>query len=113
LGMERREQEASVADEYRLAVERADHVDALPELANTRRPDEHTAERNLVGCELDIGFEALHLTAERVPIDDEVREVEMLAIEHDHPRARTEDGARVGADRLVEAVQLGEAHDRR
>jgi hypothetical protein len=37
----------------------------------------------------------------------------VLAVEHDHPCTRAEDGARIGADRLVEAVQLGEAHDRR
>src|SRR6476619_687744 len=111
--MEGREQQASVANEHRLAVERPDHLDAVPELANPRRPDEHAAERDLVRCELDVGLEALHLTAERVPVDHQVCEIEVLAIEHDHPGARAEDGARVGADRLVEAVQLGEAHDRR
>src|SRR5262249_57198927 len=46
LWMEGREQKASVANEDRLAVERPDHLDAVPELANPRRSDEDAAERD-------------------------------------------------------------------
>ncbi len=37
----------------------------------------------------------------------------MIAVEHDHPRARSENGAAEAPHRLVETVQAREPHDRR
>ena len=45
---------------------------------------------SLVAGELDVGLEAPHLAAVRVPVDLEVREPEMGAVEHDHPGAGPE-----------------------
>ena len=94
LGVERREQQAAVAHEHGLAVELAEHLDLRAEVADAWRADEDAAQRDLVAGEVDVGLEALHLPAERVAIDLEVGEVEVLAIEDDHPRARAEDRAR-------------------
>ena len=67
----------------------------------------------VVSVELDIRLEAPHLPPEGVAVDHEVRETEVLAVEHDHSGARAEDGARERADRLVEPVEVREPHDRR
>src|SRR5262245_42900453 len=93
LGMEGREQEPPVADEHGLAVERSDDGHGVAERADPRCTDEDAAERNLVGRELDVGLEALHLPAERIPVHDEIRKVEVLAIDHDHPGAGAEHSA--------------------
>src|SRR5262245_12393397 len=113
LGMERREQEPSVAHQHRLAVERAHDLDLLAETADARRADEDPAERNRVAGEVDIRLEAPHLSSERVAVDREIGESKVLRVEHDHPGAGPEDSAREGADRLVEPVEPGEPHDRR
>ena len=60
-----------------------------------------------------VGLEALHLATERIPVDLEVGDVEVPAIEDDHARTRAEDRSSICANRLVEPVQLGESHDRR
>src|SRR5262245_35565732 len=111
--MERGEQEPPIAHEHGLAVERAHHLDTRSEAPDARSPDEHTAKRKVVTDQSDVRLEALHLPPERIPIDDEVDDVEVLAVQHDHPRAGAEDGAVEPADRVVETVQLREAHDGR
>ena len=54
----------------------------------------------------------MHLTPERVPRREDVGESEMLAVEHDHSGAGTEDRAAEVAQRLVEAVEPHEPCDR-
>ena len=70
-------------------------------------------QRDLVARELDVRLEAPHLATVCVPVDLEVCEPEMRAVEHDHPGARPEDGSSEAPDGLVEAVELGELDDRR
>src|SRR6185436_1940329 len=113
LRMEGREQEAPVAHEHGLAVELAEHLDAVPERADARRPDEDASERDLVAGQVDVRLETPHLSAERIPVDDQVGETEVFPVDHDHPGTGSEDGAAVRADRLVEAVELREPYDRR
>ncbi len=68
--------------------------------------------RSFLPRELDVGLEAPHLAAVRIAVDDEIGQPEMLAIEHDHPRAGAEDRFPGLADRLVQSVELRETHDR-
>ena len=112
-GMERREQQSPVAHEHGLAVELTEHLDTLAEAANAWRPDEHAVKRDLVSGQVDVRLEASHLPSEGISIDDEIGDIEMLAVEHDHPGTGPEDGACVGANRVIEAIELGEPHDRR
>ena len=53
------------------------------------------------------------LPPESVPAHQDVDEPEVLAVEHDHPRAGAEDGPLEAPDRLVEPVQPHQAHERR
>src|SRR5262245_34572388 len=113
LRVESRQQEAAIAYENGLLPELAHDLDARAELANARRADEDAMERDLVARELDVGLEAPHLAPVRVPVHLEIGEPEMLAVEHDHPRAGPEDGRLELPDRLVEPVELGELDDGR
>src|SRR5688572_30515517 len=113
LGVERGEQQPSVAHEHGLAVELSEHFDPGPGIADARGTDEDTPERDLVVGELHVGLEAPHLASERVPVDLEIRNVPMLAVEDDHPGTRPEDRTAIGANRGLEPVELGEPHDRR
>ena len=73
-----------------------------------------TARTRLVAvADVDVGLEALHLAAERVPLDRDVGEGEVVAVEHDHPRARAEDRRVERAQRLVEPVEAHQPRDRR
>ena len=67
----------------------------------------------LVAVELEIGLEARDLAPVGVPVDLEVGETEVGAVDEDHPRAGAEDGSVEAPDRLVEAVEGGEPQDRR
>ena len=113
LRMERRDEEAAVAHEHRLAVALREHLDVRPDVPHARRADEDAAQRLVVARQREIGLEARDLTAVRVPVDDEVDEPEMLAVEHDHPRAGAEDRLLEAAHRLVEPVQAHQPHERR
>src|SRR6187402_747770 len=62
LGVERREQEASVADEHGLAVVLREHLDACADLAHARRPDEDAAQLVIVPHEVEVGLEARDLS---------------------------------------------------
>ena len=59
LGVEGREQQSPIAHEDGLAVELAEHLDALADAANARRPDEHAVKRDLVAGQVDVRLEAL------------------------------------------------------
>src|SRR5688500_2552604 len=113
LGVERREQEPTVTDEDGVAGELAEHFDVRACVSNARRPDEDATKRNLVLGEGDVRLEAPHLPSEGVAVDGEVGETPVVAVEDDHPGAGAEDRTAVAANRIVEAVELGQAHDRR
>ena len=70
------------------------------------------AQRLAAVADVEIGLEAAHLAAERVPADADVGEAEVVAVEHDHPGARAEDRRREAAQRLVDAVQAHQPRDR-
>src|SRR5215218_1107299 len=113
LRMERRYEKAPFTHQYRLAVQLGEHLDLGPGLAHTRRTDEDTAQRLVLPFELEIGLEARDLSAVGVPVDGDVHEAEVLAVEDDHPRAGTEHRPTKPAQRVVQAVQPHEAHERR
>src|SRR4029079_12082921 len=69
LGVERREEETSVAHQDGLRVERAEHFDRVTEGADARGADEDAPQRDLVPCELHVRLEAPHLAPERVSVD--------------------------------------------
>jgi len=113
LRMKRREQEPAVPHEYRLLGELAEDFDFGAERTNPRRTNEDTAKRPSVAREVDIGLEALHLAPVGVPVDLELSEAKVLTVEHDHPRAGAQDRPAILADRLIEAVETRQVHDRR
>ncbi len=63
--------------------------------------------------ELEVGLEAGDLTAVRVARDLDVDQAEMLAVEDDQARAGAEDRLLEAADRVLEAVEAHQAHERR
>ena len=66
----------------------------------------------VVPLQPQLGFEARDLASVRVPVDLDVDEPEVPAVEQDHPRARTEDGALEPSDRLLQTVQPHQPGDR-
>src|SRR5436190_15197198 len=74
LGMERRDEDAAVADEHRLTVELREHLDVLSGRPHARRSDEDSAQRSLVSGQREVGFEARDLPTVRVPVDLDVRQ---------------------------------------
>src|SRR6185295_20241544 len=59
LRVERRDDEPSVANEHRLAVQLGEHLDAVADVAHARRPDEHAVQR--LAVQLELGLEARDL----------------------------------------------------
>ena len=90
-----------------------EHLDAGPDVAYSRRTDEDAVQRLGLAGELESRLEAGHLAPVGVPFDLEVGEPQVLAVEHDHPRAGAEDGPVEAANRLLEPVETYEPHDRR
>src|SRR5207248_937432 len=87
-------------------------LDVGADLLDPRRPDEDRAHRLVAGIDLEIRLEARDLPPERVAADDDVRQAEMVAVEEDHSGAGAEERPLEAAERLVEAVEPGEPHDR-
>src|SRR5215211_5526180 len=58
LRVERRDQDATVAQQHRLAVELGQHLDVRAHLRHSRCTDEDTAQRPLLAVELEVGLEA-------------------------------------------------------
>src|SRR6185369_5383813 len=56
LGMERGDEEPTLAQQHRLAVELRQHLDLRPGLAHARRADEHAAQRLGIAVQLEIGL---------------------------------------------------------
>src|SRR3954471_2321485 len=102
LGVERRDEEAALACEHGVAVDRREHLDVWAGVGDPRRPDEDGTHRLLEPVDVEVGLEARALTAESVALDVDVDEAEVRAREHDHPGARPEDRAGEPPDRLVE-----------
>src|SRR4051794_2399010 len=92
LRMERRDEEAALAQQHRLAVVLGQHLDAGPDLAHARGADEDAAQGLGVARELEVGLEARHLAAVAVAVDGDVDEPEVGAVEQDHPGAGPEHG---------------------
>src|SRR3954447_17339062 len=112
LRMERGDEKPSLARQHRMAVDLGEHLDVGSRFLEPRRPDEDGAQRLVAVADVQVGLEAAHLPAERVPPRGVVPEAEMVTGEDDHPRARPEDRAAEPAHRLLEAVQPHEAADR-
>src|SRR4051812_18569129 len=106
---ERGDEEAPLPEQDGLAVVRGQHFH-LAHLPDARRADEDAAHR--LPVEIDVGLEARHLPAVGVAVDLEVDEVEVVAVEEDHARARSEHRAAKTPDRLLQAIELREARDR-
>src|SRR5918994_2715293 len=104
LRMEGGDEDGAVAHEHRLAVVLGQDLDVRSRPAHPRRANEDAAERLRLSDEREIGLEARHLAAVGIPVDLDVHQPEMLAVEHDHPRARTQDRALECADGFVEAI---------
>src|SRR5918995_7090650 len=113
LRVERREQEATVTDEHRLAIVLREHLDVGADLAHAWRPDENAAQLVFIPLDVEVGLEARDLAPVGVSVDDEIDETQVVAVEHDHPSACAEHGSLEAADRLVEPVEPHQAHERR
>ena len=68
----------------------AEHLHVDSEVSDTRRADEDAGQREIVSRQLDVRLEAPHLAPVGVPVDLEIDEPEIVAVEHDHPCAGTE-----------------------
>src|SRR5436190_9534045 len=90
LRVERGDDEASLAQEHRLAVQLGEHFHLGAALADARRADENSVHRLGVADDRKVGLEARDLAAIGVAVDLDVDRTEVVAIEHDHPRAGAE-----------------------
>src|SRR5512142_2484240 len=93
LRVEGGDEEPPLARQHRMTVEDGEHVHVGPRVLEPRRPDEDGAKRLVPVPDVEIGLEAVHLAAERVALRAVVAEREVVAVEHDHARARAEDRA--------------------
>src|SRR6187551_3789047 len=113
LGVERGDEHHAVAQQHRLAVELGQHLDARADVPHARRADEDAAEGPPVAVELEVCLEARDLAAVGIPVDLDVRETEVIAVDEDHPGTGAEDRPPERPDRLVEPVEPRELRDRR
>src|SRR4051812_16434103 len=111
--MERSDEEPPLAREHRATVDRSKHLHPRPYVLDPRRADEDGAYGLVHPQDMQVGLERRHLAPERVAPDPDVDEAQMVAVEHDHPGARTEHGAVERADALVEPVEVHEPRERR
>src|SRR5262245_31646285 len=108
LGMERRDEEAPLAREHRMAFDLGENLDVRRGLPDPRRADEDGAVGLVLALDREVGLERRDLPAERIAAHAHVDEPEMIAVEHNHPGARPENRRRERAHPFVEAV---EAHE--
>src|SRR6188508_3722653 len=113
LRVERGGEHHAVAQQHGLAVVLSEHLDARADVANARRADEDPAERPTVALEREVRLEARDLAPVGIPVDLDVRESEVIAVDEDHPRTGAEDRAPERPDRLVEPVEPRELRDGR
>src|SRR4029077_16628499 len=100
LRVERGDEETAVACEHRSAVDLGEYLHLGADLVDPRGANEHASHGPLEAVPLEVGLERCNLAAKRVPAHPEVDEAQMVAIEHDHPGARAEDGTVETANRL-------------
>src|SRR6185295_13956756 len=113
LRMERRDQEPTLPEQDRIAVELRQDLHAFADLGDARRPDEDAAQRLLLALERKIRLEARHLAAVGVAVDADVHLAEETVASHeDHPRAGAEHGARELPQRLLEGIEADQPADR-
>ena len=112
LGVERRDEYPALACEHGLALELREDLDALAGLAHAGRADEYATQRLVLTRQPEVRLEARDLATVGVSVDDEVDEAEMVTVEDDHPGARSENWTLELANRLVEAVEPHQAHER-
>src|SRR6478672_8208332 len=112
LGMERRDDHATVAQQNRLAVELGQHLYIRAEVAHAGRADEDAAQGPVVTVEGEVGLEARDLPAVGVALHVDVDQAEVRAVEEDHPGTGPENGLLERADRIFETVQPHQSADR-
>src|SRR3954470_6879487 len=105
LGMERRSEEAALAQKDGLAVVLRQHLDVGAVVAHARGANEDSAQRLLLVAQAQVGLEAGDLAAIGVAVDIDVHQSQVPAIEDDHSRASAEYRAGKRAQRLVEPVE--------
>src|SRR5436190_11622882 len=110
--VERRDENPAVAEQHRLAFELCEHLDAGAALVEPWGANEDAAQGLVGAVEPQVGLEARDLAPVGVAVDDDVGEPEVLPVEHDHPGAGAEHGPVEVAQRLVQAVEPDQAHDR-
>src|SRR6476469_2263906 len=111
LRVEGGDKEPPLARQHRVAVDLGEHLDVRPRLLEPRRADEDSAQRLVAVPDVEVGFEALDLAAERVAPRAVVTEGEVVAVEDDHPGTRSQDRAAELAHRLVETVETHQPAD--
>src|SRR5215208_2138140 len=112
LRVEGRDDEPAVAKQHRIALQLGQHLDVGTGVAEPWRADEDASERLVVTRHVQVGLEARHLPSIRIAVDVDVHEAEVVAVEHDHPRTRSEHRPLKSSDSLVEAVQAHQSHER-
>src|SRR5215831_15921824 len=90
LGMEGRDEHASLPREHGMALVLRQDLDVRTGLLDPRRADEDPAQRRVVAVDEKVGFEAVHLPPPRIALDLDVDEPEVVPVENDHPRAGAE-----------------------
>src|ERR671914_931579 len=117
LGMEGAGQKAPLANDDGMALVARQHLGPGAVVLYPGGADEHGPQRVWTEpLDLEILLEALALAAEGVSACDHVPEAQVLAVEHDHPRAGAEDratGFREALDGPVEPVTGKRLGDRR
>ena len=113
LGVERGDEEATVAQQHRHAVVTGEHLDVDPGVGHPRRSDEDAPQRLGLAVQMQVGLEARELPAVAVPLDLDVDEPEVSSVEQDHPGAGAEHGSGELPDGVLQAVEPHQAHDRR
>src|SRR3954454_4029497 len=107
LRMERDDEHVVLPRGHHVALDLGEHLDVVAAVLDPRRTDEHGAHgRALDAGDVEVGFEGPDLAAECVAPAGVVGEPEVLAVEHDHPGARTQH-RRAGPHEV--AQRLGEA----
>src|SRR4051794_12091174 len=91
LRVERDDEQVALARRDRMAVDGGEDLDVVTRLVDPGRADEDGADgRSFDAGDAEIGLEGADLAPERVAAAGVVRQAEVLAVEHDHPRAGAE-----------------------
>src|SRR5215211_4377797 len=114
LRMERGDEEPTLAEQDRIAVQLGEDLNAFPHFGDPGSPDEDAAQRPHLVLEGEVGLEARHLAPVGVAVDPDVHPADEPAARHeDHPGAGAEHCAREPPQRLCEGIEADEPADRR